>query len=300
MKQKCSGILVASNYVLTSCHCIGKYDTNTTLVFYDSVWAYPAFDNGLENLLFGRSLGVEYITFKSNLKFFLQKDIALIKLKDDIGTKTGWIGIAFSNDISFFMLNVFHKLSYPAAVDPSDSTRVFNGDTLYYNYGILDLIQDEWLGYDIYGIPGQSGSSLFFTDNEEYYSFGTLDWSTNSRHIRINPEIFYAFKPVINNGTANIEINERPGTGYYLSEAYPNPFNPTTKIKYTIPHNAPVQLKIYDIIGREIRSLVNEVQDKGKYEVTFNATGLTSGMYFCRIQSSDFVSTKKLGNYTET
>jgi len=78
-----------------------------------------------------------------------QKDVALIKLDKELGNETGWMGIAFSNDDSFFKNNVFHKFSYPAMVDAHDSTRVYNGDTLYYNYGIPGTVNNTWLGYDI-------------------------------------------------------------------------------------------------------------------------------------------------------
>jgi hypothetical protein len=140
--QLCSGIMVAPEYVLTACHCVGGYDTNGVLIFRDSIWAFPAFDNGIENPLFGKSIGTEYITFKSNLTTntgLVKIDIALIKLNDALGIKTGWLGIAFSND-EYFESNLFHKISYPMTVDPDDSTRIFNGDTLYYNYGTLDHI----------------------------------------------------------------------------------------------------------------------------------------------------------------
>lgn len=294
LKQLCTGILVESNYVLTSCHCIGQFDTNRTLIFLDSIWAFPDFDNGVENPIFGKSLGIEYMTFKSNLQGFYTKDIALIKLKKDLGAKTGWVGIAFSKEDNYYEGRVFHEFNYPGTVDPNDTTRVFNGDTLYYNYGTLDLIQDRWLGYYISAIPGQSGSSLIYTNNVEYYSFGTLAWANNSRHLRITPEIFYSFKSVINKGVLYVEDDKDFNISYYLSEPYPNPFNPTTKINYVIPNDSFVQLVVYDVLGRVIRTLVNEIQTRGKYEMTFTANGLSSGVYFYRMQSGDFSSTKKL------
>jgi len=294
LKQRCSGILVASNYVLTDCHCVGIYDTNRTLIFYDTVLVFPAFDNGIENSVFGSTIAVEYITFKSNLQGSYSKDIALIKLKENLGDKTGWVGIAFSKEDSYFEDRVFHKFSYPMERDLSDTTRIYNGDTLYYNYGTLDLINDDWLGYSITGIPGQSGSSLIYTNNDEYYSFGTQVWSHNSRHIRISPEVFYAFKSVINNGISNVGNDKGMDISYGLSEAYPNPFNPTTKISYIIPNSGFVQLDVYDILGRVVQTLVHEIQTSGKYEITFTATGLSSGVYFYRMQCGDFSSTKKL------
>jgi V8-like Glu-specific endopeptidase len=294
LKQECSGILVAKNYVLTACHCIGEYDTNYVFHFFDSLAVYPGFDNGKENQFFGKSPAVEYFTFKSNLVGSWKQDMALIKLKDDLGTKAGWVGIAFSKDDLYFKNRVFHKFSYPGFVDPSDSTRIFNGDTLYYNYGTLDLIDPKWLGYNINAIPGQSGSSMLYTNNKEYYSFGVSIYASSSRNFRISPEIFYAFKSIISSGISVIKNDKELIKSYYLSEAYPNPFNPSTHITYEIPVAGLVQLKVYDILGKEVKTLVNEIKTKGKYNISFYAGGLSSGIYFYRIQAGSFVSTKKL------
>lgn len=79
-----------------------------------------------------------------------------------------------------------------------------------------------------------------------------------------------------------------------LSQNYPNPFNPVTKIQYTIPSTQFVTLKVYDLLGREISTLVNEIKQPGMYEVNFNGNELTSGIYFYRIQAGTFIETKKL------
>ncbi len=95
---------------------------------------------------------------------------------------------------------------------------------------------------------------------------------------------------------------------YMLFQNYPNPFNPTTKIKYSIPSSdletghpdksgqvAPsVQLKVYDILGRKVATLVNEEKASGNYEVTFDAKNLASGVYFYKIEAGDFTQSKKM------
>jgi hypothetical protein len=86
---------------------------------------------------------------------------------------------------------------------------------------------------------------------------------------------------------------------YFLSQNYPNPFNPTTIIKYAIPSNvkgetASVKLVIYDVLGREIKTLINEEHSAGTYDVEFNANELTSGIYFYKLQSGSFIETKKM------
>ncbi len=81
---------------------------------------------------------------------------------------------------------------------------------------------------------------------------------------------------------------------YSLAQNYPNPFNPATKIRYSIPQSSQVQIKVFDMLGNEIETLVNEEKPVGSYEVGFDATGLPSGTYFYRLQAGNFVETKKM------
>lgn len=90
------------------------------------------------------------------------------------------------------------------------------------------------------------------------------------------------------------EINIGAPSKYSLSQNYPNPFNPVTTISYEIPNADFVALKVYDMTGKEVASLVNEKQDAGFYSIRFDASRLSSGVYFYTLKSSDFVSTKKL------
>jgi hypothetical protein len=81
---------------------------------------------------------------------------------------------------------------------------------------------------------------------------------------------------------------------YELIQNYPNPFNPITIIKYQLPASSKVTLKIYDILGNEVITLLNEEKETGTYEVIFNASNYSSGVYFYRIQAGSFVETKKM------
>lgn len=83
-------------------------------------------------------------------------------------------------------------------------------------------------------------------------------------------------------------------TNYALDQNYPNPFNPTTRISYSIPQSGFVTLKVYNAIGKEVATLVNEEKSAGSFEVNFNAAGLSSGIYFYTIQSGSFTQTKKM------
>lgn len=81
---------------------------------------------------------------------------------------------------------------------------------------------------------------------------------------------------------------------YSLSQNYPNPFNPSTIISYSVPKSSMVSIKVYDVLGREIETLVNEQKSPGNYKITFNAGKLASGIYFYQLRSSDYDSIKKM------
>ncbi len=99
-------------------------------------------------------------------------------------------------------------------------------------------------------------------------------------------------RPLIVTGI-EAEQNELP-TEFYLSQNFPNPFNPSTTIKYQIPELRFVTLNIYDVLGSEVATLVNEQKPADSYEVQFNGSNLPSGIYFYRIQAGSFIETKKM------
>ncbi len=128
------------------------------------------------------------------------------------------------------------------------------------------------------GHGGPSGLGFNMRDNIlgiTNYNFNSIDL------IELNPN--------------NIYYNQATfPSNYILSQNYPNPFNPYTKIKFQIPELSFVTLKIYDILGNEIATLVSEEKAAGSYEIDFIGRELTSGIYFYRIQASNFVETKKM------
>lgn len=95
-------------------------------------------------------------------------------------------------------------------------------------------------------------------------------------------------------GTSDVEqINQNP-SDYSLKQNYPNPFNPSTNIEYSIPEASFVQLKVYDVLGNEVATLVNEEQNAGVYRADFSGTDLTSGTYFYRLSTDSFSESKKM------
>lgn len=128
-------------------------------------------------------------------------------------------------------------------------------------------------------------------NNTQSYSFTERGLTTGSYHYRL--------KQIDYNG--NFEYHELTSeviigvpAKYSLAQNYPNPFNPSTIINYQLAINSFVTLKVYDISGREVKTLVNEVKDAGYYSVQFDAKNLSSGTYFYKITSDKFSDVKKM------
>ena len=297
LKHSCSGTMVANNLVLTSAHCLyydfGGDSTNAR-TFRDSILAVPAYDNKMVQPQFGSSVSSKYYMPKTWYDSEAWDDIALIELNDPIGTTTGWVGLAFSADSSFFPDRVFHKFSYPASVSPYDSTKVFNGDTLYYNYGTLDVIRGNYLGFNLGGIPGQSGSSLLYTDNAAYYVLGTLHFSVQSRHYRIEKGLFYALARIISDVMTHIDSYQSNTPDTFVLSVFPNPTFSYTNLVFEIAVTGETSLKIYNILGQEMAIIHKGKLDRGKHEFRFRADNLAQGVYFAQLRIGNNTNTAKI------
>lgn len=104
------------------------------------------------------------------------------------------------------------------------------------------------------------------------------------------PVGFYQFKIDISTGINN----EQNAYNFELSQNYPNPFNPITSIAFEIPSTGIVKLKVYDLLGKEVATLINEVKQSGYYKVDFNASNLSSGIYFYRLETDNKIEIKKM------
>jgi len=131
-------------------------------------------------------------------------------------------------------------------------------------------------------------------------SLRALSASSNHHRGSVQPKIMLTKRFTGGNEISSLEKTsltvlelDLPKT-YDLSQNYPNPFNPTTTINYQIPQNGRVSIKIYDVLGREVRMLVDEDKPTGRYSVSFNASHLSSGVYFYSIRSGDYRAIKKM------
>ena len=165
---------------------------------------------------------------------------------------------------------------------------------------------------------GQAHSHIFQPGNKIRIVLTNFDWApTDSVFMNTNPFVL----PSLKNGTHKVFLNSlsyidlpiRQTTGsnvvdnfirenngnnepesFSLEQNYPNPFNPTTTINYSIASAGKVELKVYDLLGREVMTLVNDFKNAGSHSVLFNALNLSSGVYFYRINSGSFSDVKKM------
>jgi len=170
------------------------------------------------------------------------------------------------------------------AVDPVEPSRLYLGNDVGM-YVSFNSGQSWWvLGEGLPILP-----------------IGDIEIHPNTRELVAGTYGRSMYKIDLNLIPTNVESSEPIVTGFELEQNYPNPFNPSTKIKYTIPsvtlsevEGSLVSLKIYDILGKEITTLVNSEQSAGVYEIEFDAASLPSGVYFYQLKAGEFISAKKM------
>ena len=198
-----------------------------------------------------------------------------------------------------------------AIVEPGDPGSVFGGSN-FWDYVVVEGSKGgDWFpllpGYDCRDDAAwlaafnssASGTPSMFKN----HSVNLLDYFSAGDEILIRFRLFadqyvdgwgWAIDNLkIQEGLVGVE-NETIPTQFALSQNYPNPFNPSTTIKYALPKEEKVTLKVYNNVGELVTTLVNEVQAVGVHQVTFNASRLASGVYFYKIEAGAFNQTKKL------
>jgi hypothetical protein len=166
--------------------------------------------------------------------------------------------------------------------------------------------QDEWILARVV-VDLDSDSAEFSLAGEIIY---TWQWTIGNGPLQLDVVDFYGdvptFEMYVDNFSvdqilSSVENEDMPGE-YALHQNYPNPFNPSTKIKYSIPQNSNVIIKVFDILGNEIETLIDEEKPAGGYLIEFVASDLPSGIYFYKLQAvspsagsgQSFVETKKM------
>jgi hypothetical protein len=168
----------------------------------------------------------------------------------------------------------------------------FSG-TYYRIYRAVSNYPVNPLSLNYFLISTVSSSTFEYTDNAvtilpgyQYAYYYIVRWNGTTESSKTN----YVNTPAEFHKQPQVEIP----CEYYLSQNYPNPFNPLTKITYSIKEAGLVKLRVYDILGSEVATLVNEEKLAGSYEVNFDGSKLSSGVYFYQLKADNFINSKKM------
>lgn len=185
----------------------------------------------------------------------------------------------------------------PLPVELTAFTSTSSADGVTLNWTTASEINNH--GFEVErSYDGNIFSSIGFVDGQgtttEIHNYTFVDKPA----VKADGTLYYRLKQVDLNGQSTyseiLTVKLDIPTHYNLSQNFPNPFNPTTTINYAVPQNGPVTIKLYDITGREVATLVNEVKNVGSYKIKFDASKLASGVYIYRMVAKDFVSVKKM------
>jgi hypothetical protein len=208
------------------------------------------------------------------------------------GYSVGWLTAKFDSSGNLLWYNRFklnqgwEEYPYFALTGPEDeiyitgNVGVASGGTTYHGLETIRYNSDgsnPWVA-EVNQYAG-IGKGLALGSDLSLYAVGMFYYSV----IKYSQSI----------PTGAEQIPETPEK-FSLEQNYPNPFNPTTRISYSIPSPAYISLKVYDMLGNEVVTLVNEERLAGNYTVTFNASSLSSGTYFYKLQAGSFIETKKM------
>lgn len=208
-----------------------------------------------------------------------------------------------ATDINFFIDDLVYGGVLPVELTTFSAT-IENGKvklnwetaTEINNYGFDVERKTETVGWTKIGFVAGHGNS----NSPKQYEFIDEDAPAEELEYRLKQidtdgafEYYHITAKIDASSVTDVEDGTLP-TEFALEQNYPNPFNPTTKISYSIPQNGQVQIKVYDMLGNEIATLVNEQKQVGNYEVNFDASNLSSGVYLYKIVSGNYLETKKM------
>jgi hypothetical protein len=237
--------------------------------------------------------------------YIAKLDLSLSNVFDYLQTEVS----AIPDDAESISLNVGVKSCHPDTL--ADGSVNKNIETPFNDISFELFAIDNTSKVELISAASQSLiSSSGIHDYIQRYTFNSQSLKGKEIYFLPKVNLVGSFKPDnLRFGLVNVSIEELSSLvkdstiisssiqlplDYYLDQNYPNPFNPQTNIQFAIPQSGFVTLKVYDILGREVTTLVNEFKNKGTYTITFDASNLTSGVYFLSIMASDFNQTKKM------
>jgi hypothetical protein len=166
--------------------------------------------------------------------------------------------------------------------------------TPYGTFDALRIVETSESKVNVGGtvVSSTTGKQIVFTSKGVNVVFDVEPNSATSGTVNVKTASIEVYD--LSGAATDVKENISAVNDFKLNQNYPNPFNPSTLISYQLPVSGHVELKVYDLLGREVASLVNKEQSAGNYQVNFNAAGLTSGMYIYRLQAGDKVESRKM------
>ena len=171
------------------------------------------------------------------------------------------------------------------------------------NWGLLSDIREmynssNWINFikAAYTYDGDNnaikGESFKWSNNSWVITHGQLNMEYNNANDTLSFNASAITASYLH--VSGVNENQSMVKDYYLSQNFPNPFNPNTAINFQLPKSGQVTIKVYDVLGNEVKTLVNEYKPAGNYKTDFNASGLSSGVYIYKIFAGDYISSKKM------
>jgi photosystem II stability/assembly factor-like uncharacterized protein len=211
--------------------------------------------------------------------------------------------IGTARDSADFTLNVVVRGTFSGAVWTWDSLKTLLGDAndVAVVSQTIFVSTNHWNGTANVGVfyhSGNGGSTWQDLELPSLYHISAMAFVTGNSGYAVGDSSFTTatcFKTTNGGGLTSVrQLDENVPAGFQLEQNYPNPFNPSTTFTFYIQHFTFVILKVYDLLGREVATLVNEHKAPGSYEVIWNASGFASGVYFYRLHAGGFTQTKRL------
>jgi hypothetical protein len=230
-----------------------------------------------------------------SLPYYFTDDQIMLRELFGLGSTGQFVSYAFT----YFTVPV--NTTAELWIGSDEAIKVYLNEQLVYNYmGTRTFAGTEWYKDTSTVLNLKSGVNKLLV--KVYQSIGTYNFSLNICELsdltttpiyRGNRVAGLKFTPN-SNGTSVKDKNPTILSSFELQNCYPNPFNPTTTIRYHLSKTGPVTLKVYDLTGHEIATLVNEEKPAGTYSLSWNATHLSSGVYFSMLTAGKFSQVKKM------
>ncbi len=264
-------------------------------------WAFPSLDISDRNILttylnsggnlflsgqdigwdLADSVGSEFLLSNGASKVFYEKYLKTKYISDD--AKNDILSGIYSNNISNTLMISRYQPGRTFSEQFPDVIDTVNGSNycFLFNGGIF---------------IGRGGAISYSKDYKlVHFGFGGFESISDSvkRNIVMERIVKFLSPEIVMTNVSSKNSNQIP-IAFSLEQNFPNPFNPLTKIRYSISQPSFVTLKVYDMLGREIQTLIQSYQTKGEYRIPFNASDCASGIYYYRLSTPQFVDTKKM------